>query len=62
VIFTEWKCESCGEKRPDAKISVVTNDLSKQFNLPPRTLQRNVNYCNDNPACHRRAIDKSKGL
>ena len=46
-----WTCHVCKDERPDAAISVVSTDLSKQYGLPPGTMKQNVRYCNDRPEC-----------
>lgn len=46
-----WRCEVCGNLRPDDKISVHTVDVSEKWGLPVRCAQRNVNYCNDRQSC-----------
>jgi hypothetical protein len=45
-----WKCDICHRERPDDKISVHHVDIGSP-NLPPRTMIRNVKYCNDTLAC-----------
>ena len=52
-----WKCQICGKKRPDAQISVYSEDTSKAFGLKPGTMKVNVRYCNDNPVCQEQAPD-----
>lgn len=51
-----WKCEICGEERPDAKISVLTYKLKA---LEPVDAQRNVKYCNDKESCYLGAVKLS---
>lgn len=51
MMITEWTCHVCGEKRPDAQISVFKSDISAEHGLPPRTMQQNVRYCNDKETC-----------
>lgn len=46
-----WSCHVCHEERPDAQISVHTNDLSAEYGLPPGHVQENIRYCNDRQAC-----------
>jgi len=46
-----WTCHICGKTRPDAFISVHTNDLSSKSNLPKGTIKENIRYCNDNEDC-----------
>lgn len=45
-----WRCDICGEMRPDALISVYKVDIGPK-NLPAGTMIRNVKFCNDDPAC-----------
>jgi hypothetical protein len=51
IKMITWKCHLCGEERPDAKISVLTTDVSAEHGLPVGTWQQNVRYCNDRPGC-----------
>lgn len=46
-----WKCHVCGERRPDAAISVHTVDQSAKHDLPAGTITVNVRHCNDREAC-----------
>jgi len=55
VFMMNFRCEACGELRPDAMISVLKEDISESMNLPQGTATRNVNYCNDIPDCIRKA-------
>lgn len=55
ATFT-WRCDICGEERPDARISVHKVDigvlsLNGHRPLPPGTMIRNVKYCNDEASC-----------
>lgn len=52
-----WKCDVCGQKRPDDKISVNKADMSERFNLPKGTMQSNVKFCNDKPDCRNGAAN-----
>lgn len=56
----EFRCEVCNDRRPDEFISVFKDDISKQFQLPPGTAIRNINHCNDRPACVNGAVLKAK--
>jgi hypothetical protein len=48
-----WTCHVCGDKRPDAQISVRTSPII----VNGRELgSQNVRYCNDKQSC----IEKSK--
>jgi len=51
MIDTTWKCHICGCQRPDAEISVLKQDFSKEYGLPVGTWTYNVRYCNDKPEC-----------
>ena len=51
-----WSCHICQAERPDAAISVLKTDISKQHGLPEGTMGQNVRYCNDNEDC----IEKAK--
>ena len=51
-----FKCEACGEFRDDMDISVLKGDMRKKHDLPKGTVTRNVNYCNDRPECHEKAV------
>lgn len=46
-----WTCHVCGERRPDAAISVHKIDRSVEHGLPVGCYVVNVRYCNDRPAC-----------
>jgi hypothetical protein len=46
-----WRCDACGEVRPDARISVHKVDIGAKHGLPPGTMQHNKKYCNDNADC-----------
>lgn len=57
-----WKCDICGEERPDAKISVLSKPLisSGLFYLGRTALplssgrvcgEQNIKYCNDKASC-----------
>lgn len=56
-----WTCMICGNRRPDAKISVWKTDLSEQYGLPPGHVTQNVRYCNDREACVKAAPHKKLG-
>jgi len=43
-----WKCHICKERRPDAKISVLTKPLVINGQSCG---EQNIRYCNDRPAC-----------
>jgi hypothetical protein len=47
----EWSCHICKEMRPDAQISVITTDVSDEYECPAGTMVQNVRYCNDRQAC-----------
>jgi hypothetical protein len=54
-----WTCRVCGQQRPDAKISVYTQDTSLVFGFTEEgMMQQNVNYCNDNKYCQQHAPDQ----
>ena len=55
-MITEWTCQICKAKRPDAFIDVYKTDISEESGLPKGTMQQNVKYCNDNSDC----IEKAK--
>jgi hypothetical protein len=65
-VTTSWTCHICGKERPDANISVHTNDTSEEHNLPKGTMKQNVRYCNDNHECISQVsdfrFDKKKGI
>ena len=50
--LTKWKCEACGRRREDDRISVY---IEKQDSS-----ERMVNYCNDNPKCEFEAAKIAK--
>lgn len=54
-MIDHWKCDVCGDLRPDSKISVLTYALK---NLDDA--QRNLKYCKDRKNCHDGAIEKSR--
>lgn len=54
-MIDSWTCHICGEKRPDACISVFTRDTSVDYNLPYGTIKENVRYCNDKEECTEKA-------
>lgn len=54
-----FKCEICGEMRPDALISVCTTDVSKKYGLPEGSAKLHMNYCNDNATCEAAVIKKA---
>lgn len=41
-----WRCDVCGEERPDEKISVF-----KREHYKPVRMTENIKFCNDRPAC-----------
>jgi hypothetical protein len=45
-----WVCHVCGRERPDAKISVWTEefDYSDRWGIP---VEINIRFCNDRSAC-----------
>ena len=46
-MITEWKCNVCGEKRPDAQIAV--HKMVVNFGGTPGTV--NIKYCRDRIEC-----------
>ncbi len=56
-----WTCHVCGELRPDSTISVVTTDVSTQYELPSGTMKQNVRYCNDRQTCINAALSGVRG-
>lgn len=46
-----WHCEICGRKREDTFISVHKIDISERHGYPPKTIVRNIKYCNDDAYC-----------
>ncbi len=54
-MITHWNCQICKEKRPDAKISVV----SYLMKILPGA-QVNIKYCNDNSECLEAASKKGE--
>lgn len=46
-----WRCDFCGEERPDKFISVWKVDESAKYGLGGGTWIHNWKYCNDRPAC-----------
>jgi hypothetical protein len=54
MLIDKWKCQICGEERPDDKISVH----SKPIVINGLVLgQTNVRYCNDRQDCKNKALD-----
>lgn len=51
IPLITWKCEICGDTRPDSKISTMKFDLGELLNLPIGVSARNLNFCNDRPKC-----------
>ncbi len=53
-----WRCDACGDERPDEKISV----LSVPLIIDGRELgQMNYKYCNDRPECLKQVEEKARG-
>lgn len=50
-----WKCDICGEERPDNMIQVLSYPL---IDMPGA--ERNLKFCHDRPECRAGAIEKSK--
>lgn len=46
-----WTCHVCHERRPDARISVFSKDISAEYDLPEGSIKENIRYCNDREAC-----------
>lgn len=46
--FTTWTCHVCGDRRPDAKISVHKKQKELAPGIPVDT---NIRYCNDRATC-----------
>ena len=46
-----WKCDVCGEERPDEFISIWKTDESDRYDLPAGSWIRNWKYCNDREVC-----------
>jgi hypothetical protein len=55
VFGDTWRCSICKEERPDAFISVVSRDVSKEKGMRPGTIIINVKYCNDKEECVKKA-------
>jgi hypothetical protein len=55
-----WKCNVCGDERPDAQISVFVHDLSAENHLPAGTFCYNLRFCNDRADCIEKAKIKPK--
>ncbi len=52
-----WRCDACGDERPDEKISV----LSVPWVIGGRVVgQRNYKYCNDKPDCLKQVEEKAR--
>lgn len=52
MIIDTWKCQICGEERPDDKISV----MSKPLVIDGQVLGiQNIKYCNDRQNCIEKA-------
>lgn len=50
-MIESWRCEICGDMRPDAQISVHKNDRSVEHGLPEGSFVENIKYCNDRLSC-----------
>lgn len=46
-----WRCDVCGDERPDAKISVHTD----RRELGRAQMAVNIKYCNDRADCEKKA-------
>lgn len=46
-----WTCMVCGDRRPDAQISVYKRDISAHYGAELGTVTENIRYCNDRPSC-----------
>ena len=53
---TQWDCHVCGDRRPDAKISVAEHAITDARGI---TVTQHVRYCNDRPMCERTAHFKN---
>lgn len=47
-----WKCQICGEVRPDDKISVLSKPIMNEGRVVG---SQNIRYCNDRAECRERA-------
>lgn len=55
MITPTWRCDMCGDERPDHRISVLTYGIG---NFPGA--ERNLKYCNDKDECYEKAVAKSR--
>ena len=46
-----WTCHVCGLLRADDVISVLSLDVSEDFDLPPNAVIQNIRHCNDRQSC-----------
>lgn len=46
-----WKCQICGEIRPDDMIGVVTTDISEENGMRLGMMKMNTKYCKDKKEC-----------
>ena len=52
IYALTWKCNFCGDERPDAVIGVVTADITPPgYNWPANTMTRGALYCRDRNVC-----------
>ena len=54
-MINTWKCDLCGEERPDRFITVLTYPLKNLLGG-----RRNLKYCNDKNECIEKAVAKAK--
>ena len=54
----KWRCDVCGQIRPDDKIDVFVTDISVEYDFPEGRATQNVRHCNDSPFC----IEKAKNI
>jgi hypothetical protein len=52
-----WTCQACGDRRPDALISVAHRKVNMELTGLRQVVQINARYCNDRPECLRRIPD-----
>ncbi len=56
IEVEKFRCDICNVMRLDKFISVMSYDVSSNFNLKVGMMMVNVSYCNDNKGC----MDKAK--
>lgn len=59
-MIDTWRCQACGEERPDEYISVLSYPWRDKKGDIIKGGTVNFKYCNDNIKCFEKAQEKAK--